>query len=141
MSPVIPSVSLTLSAAQAMVAAAIAEAEALKVAQVVAILDASGRLKTMGRMDGAPVVSIEVAQDKAYTALLGLPSGELFAAIERDASLRASMPSIPRITMIAGGFPIRVDGQLVGAIGVGGGTTEQDAACARAGLRALDDLQ
>lgn len=129
---------LSLTAARAMISAAITKAEALRVPQVVAILDDAGRSKAVCRMDDAPVVSIEVAQDKAYTALLGLPSGDLFAAIEADPALRASMPSIPRITMIPGGFPIRIDGRLVGAIGVGGGTPEQDIECAKAGLAALD---
>ena len=89
------------------------------------------------RMDDAPLPSIEVAQDKAYTALLGVPSGDLFEMVQGDPALRASMPGIARVTMIAGGVPIRIDGRLVGAIGVGGGTPEQDMQCATAALNSV----
>ena len=128
---------LSLSAAQAMIAAAVAEAEALGVPQVIAIVDDGARLKAMCRMDDAPLPSIEVAQDKAYTALLGVPSGDLFEMVQGDPALRASMPGIARVTMIAGGVPIRIDGRLVGAIGVGGGTPEQDMQCATAALNSV----
>jgi uncharacterized protein GlcG (DUF336 family) len=117
--------------------AALHRAGELNVAIVVAVLDESGLTKALCRMDGAPVVSIGAAQDKAFTALLGVPSGELFHAVKDDASMLATLSNTPRIALIEGGVPVVVGGALVGAVGVGGGSTAQDVECARAGLRAL----
>jgi uncharacterized protein GlcG (DUF336 family) len=136
MSAVFMKPSITHQSAQEMIAAAVARARELSIAVVVAVLDESGLLKAVCRMDGAPVVPIGAAQDKAFTALLGLPSGELFEAIRGDPSMLAALPNSPRMALIAGGVPIQIDGHLVGAIGVGGGSTAQDLDCARAGLAA-----
>ena len=129
--------SITSSMAQKMVAAAVAKAEELGVGQVVAILDESGLLKAFCRMEGTPLVSIEVSQNKAYTALFGMPSHEFFNFIKDDPALVAGVPHIPRIVTFGGGLPIRSGDAVVGAIGVSGGTVEQDIACAQAGLDAL----
>ncbi len=129
--------SITSSMAQKMVAAAVAKAEELGVGQVVAILDESGLLKAFCRMEGTPLVSIEVSQNKAYTALFGMPSHEFFDFIKDDPALVAGVPHIPRIATFGGGLPIRSGDAVVGAIGVSGGTVEQDIACAQAGLDAL----
>ncbi len=129
--------SITSGMAQKMVAAAVAKAEELGVAQVVAVLDESGLLKAFCRMDGTPLVSIEVSQNKAYTALFGMPSHEFFDFIKNDPALLAGVPHIPRIVTFGGGLPIRSGDAVVGAIGVSGGTVEQDIACAQAGLDAV----
>ncbi len=129
--------SITASMAQKMVAAAVAKAEELGVGQVVAILDESGLLKAFCRMEGTPLVSIEVSQNKAYTALFGMPSHEFFNFIKDDPALVAGVPHIPRIVTFGGGLPIRSGDAVVGAIGVSGGTVEQDIACAQAGLDAV----
>jgi len=123
--------------AQKMIAAAMAKAHSLGVPQVVAILDESGLLKGFCRMDGSPLISIEVAQNKAYTALLGAPSQDFFNRIKDDPALLAGVPHIPRIVTFGGGLPIRIDGAIVGAIGVSGGSVEQDIACAQAGIDAI----
>jgi uncharacterized protein GlcG (DUF336 family) len=129
--------SITAEMAQKMVEAAVAKAKELVIPQVVAVLDESGLLKAFCRMDGAPLISIEVAQNKAYTALFGMPSHELYNLIKDDPALVAGVPSIPRIAMFGGGLPIRVGNAVVGGIGVSGGTVEQDIACAQAGLDAI----
>ena len=128
--------SITASMAQKMVAAAVAKAEELGVGQVVAILDESGLLKAFCRMEGTPLVSIEASQNKAYTALLGMPSQDFFDSIKDDPALVAGVPHLPRIVTFGGGLPIRSGDAVVGAIGVSGGTVEQDIACAQAGLDA-----
>jgi uncharacterized protein GlcG (DUF336 family) len=120
-----------------MIAAAVAKASTIGVPQVVAILDESGLLKGFCRMDGAPLISIEVAQNKAYTALLGAPSRDFFNRIKDNPALLAGVPHIPRIVTFGGGLPIGIDGIVVGAIGVGGGSVEQDIECAQAGLDAI----
>ena len=128
--------SISASVAQEMVAAAVAKAERIGVPQVVAVVDESGLLKAFYRMDGAPLVSIEASQNKAYTALFGMPSHEFFDYIKDKPDLLAGVPQLPRIVAIGGGLPIQLDGAVVGAIGVSGGSVEQDIECARAGLRA-----
>ncbi len=117
-----------------MVEAAVAKAKAIGVPQVVAILDESGLLKAFCRMDGAPLISIEVAQNKAYTALLGAPSQDFFNRIKENPALLAGVPHIPRIVTFGGGLPIRINDAVVGGIGVSGGSVEQDIECAQAGL-------
>ncbi|HVN89771.1 MAG TPA: heme-binding protein [Candidatus Binataceae bacterium] len=126
--------SVTAELAAKMVEAAVAKAKAIGVPQVVAILDESGLLKAFCRMDGTPLISIEVAQNKAYTALLGAPSQDFFNRIKENPALLAGVPHIPRIVTFGGGLPIRIDGAVVGGIGVSGGSVEQDIECAQAGL-------
>src|SRR5271170_6687312 len=128
---------ISAESALKMIEAAVAKAHSLGVPQIVAILDESGLLKGFCRMDGAPLISIEVAQNKAYTALLGAPSQDFFNRIKEDPALLAGVPHIPRIVTFGGGLPIKIDGAVVGAIGVSGGSVEQDIACAQAGLGAI----
>jgi uncharacterized protein GlcG (DUF336 family) len=129
--------SISAESAAKMVEAAVAKAKSLGVPQIVAILDESGLLKAFCRMDSAPLISIEVAQNKAYTALLGAPSQDFFNRIKEDPALLAGVPHIPRIVTFGGGLPIRIGETVVGAIGVSGGSVEQDIACAQAGLDAI----
>lgn len=129
--------SVTADLAAQMVAAAVAKAKAIGVPQVIAVLDESGLLKAFRRMDGTPLISIEVAQNKAYTALLGAPSQDFFNRIKDNPALLAGVPHIPRIVTFGGGLPIRIDGVIAGAIGVSGGSVEQDIECAQAGIDAI----
>jgi uncharacterized protein GlcG (DUF336 family) len=132
--------SITAELAQKLIDAAVAKAKSLGVPQIVAILDESGNLKAFYRMDGAPLISIEVAQNKAYTALLGAPSHEFFDRIKDNPALVAGLPHVPRIALFGGGFPVRIDDAIAGAIGVSGGSVEQDIACAQAAIDALARL-
>ena len=127
--------SISSELAQKMIDAAVAKARELGVAENVAILDDGGNLKAFGRMDGAPILTIGIAQDKAYTALLGVSTQDLFNFIQSDPSLLAGMPTVPRLAAWGGGFPIKVNGDVVGAIGVSGAPMVQnDVDCARAAL-------
>ena len=96
------------------------------VSENVAVLDDGGNLKAFRRMDGAPILSIEIAQNKAYTALFGVPTQDFFDFIQRDPSLLAGIPTLARVAAYGGGFPIKVDGEVVGAIGVSGAPTVQN---------------
>jgi uncharacterized protein GlcG (DUF336 family) len=121
--------------AQKMVVAAVAKATELGVAENVAILDDGGNLKAFRRMDGAPILSTEIAQNKAYTALFGVPTQDFFDFIQGDPALLAGIPTLARVAAYGGGFPIQVDGDIVGAIGLSGAPTVQnDEDCARAAL-------
>ncbi|HZZ07380.1 MAG TPA: heme-binding protein [Candidatus Binataceae bacterium] len=126
---------ITAEFAQKLVEAAVAKAADLKVPQCVAIVDDGGNLKAFVRMDGAALIPIEIAQSKAYTALFGFPTHEFFNFIKGDPSLVAGIPSRPRVAAFGGGYPIKIDGHIVGAIGVSGGTVEQDMQCAEAALK------
>jgi len=128
---------VTAELAAKLVEGAVAKAKSLGVPQVVAIMDESGLLKAFCRMDGAPLISIEVAQNKAYTALLGSPSQDFFNRIKDNPALLAGVPHIPRIAVFGGGLPIKIDGVVVGGIGVSGGSVDQDVECAQAGLDAI----
>jgi uncharacterized protein GlcG (DUF336 family) len=106
----------------------------------VAILDDGGNLKAFSRMDGAPIATIEMAQNKAYTALLGVSTQEFFDFIQGDPSLLAGIPTLSRMAAWGGGFPIKVDGEIVGAIGLSGAPTVQnDVDCAKAALALVPD--
>ena len=120
--------------------AAVAKARDLGVCENVAILDDGGNLKAFSRMDGAPILTIEMAQNKAYTALIGVSTQEFFDFIQGDPSLLAGIPTLARVAAWGGGFPIKVDGEIVGAIGVSGAPTVQnDVDCARAALALISD--
>jgi uncharacterized protein GlcG (DUF336 family) len=126
--------------AQKMVNEAVMKAGELGVSENVTILDDGGNLKAFRRMDGAPILSIEMAHNKAYTALFGVSTQEFFDFIKGDPSLLAGIPTLARVAAWAGGFPIRVDGEVVGAIGVSGApTVESDVACATAALALVPD--
>src|SRR6266576_3140213 len=126
--------------AQKMVDEAMVKARQLGVAENVAIFDDGGNLKAFGRMDGAPILCIEMAQNKAYTALLGVSTQDFFNFIQGDPSLLTGIPTLARMAAWGGGFPIEVDGEIVGALGVSGAPTVQnDVDCARAALAVVSD--
>jgi uncharacterized protein GlcG (DUF336 family) len=140
MSTVIKKHSISSELAQKMVDAALAKARALGVSENVAILDDGGNLKAFSRMDGAPILSIEMAQNKAYTALFGVSTQDFFNFIQGDPSLLAGVPTLARVAAWGGGFPIKVNGEVVGAIGLSGAPTVQnDVDCARAALALVPD--
>jgi uncharacterized protein GlcG (DUF336 family) len=81
-----------------------------------------------------------MAQNKAYTALLGVSTQEFFNFIKGDPSLLAGIPTLARVAAWGGGFPIKVDGEIVGAIGLNGAPTVQnDVDCATAALALVSD--
>jgi uncharacterized protein GlcG (DUF336 family) len=88
--------SISSELAQKMVDEAVAKARKLGVAENVAVLDDGGNLKAFSRMDGAPILSIEIAQNKAYTALFGVPTQDFFNFIQGDPSLLAGIPTLAR---------------------------------------------
>src|SRR3984957_7531951 len=140
MANVVKKHSISYELAQKMVGEAGAKARELGVSENVAILDDGGNLKAFGRMDGAPIPTIEMAQNKAYTALLGVSTQEFFNSIQGDPSLLAGIPTLARMAAWGGGFPVTVNGEVVGAIGVSGAPTVQnDVDCASAALALVPD--
>lgn len=124
-------------AAELVEAAAVAAAEA-GVPVVIAVCDRDGNLKAFQRMDGASLLSVGIAQDKAYTAAsFGIPTDRWMDLIKDDDGLRTGIPYTPRFVVFGGGVPVRVDGELVGALGISGGSVQEDVAVATAALRAV----
>jgi uncharacterized protein GlcG (DUF336 family) len=130
---------LTLEAANAAVAASLAKSKELGVLSVVAVYDEGGTLKALATMDGARFTGVSFAMDKAWTA------ARRQAATQDLADANAMAPETgwhsflkqPQLTLLGGGLPIIVNGQVVGGIGSSGGTIPQDTEIANAGLAAI----
>ena len=140
MADVVKKHSISFELAQKMVDAVVAKAREIGVSENVVILDDGGNLKAFVRMDGAPIPTIEMAQNKAYTALFGVSTQDFFNFIQKDPSLLAGVPTLSRVAAWGGGFPIKVYGEVVGAIGVSGAPAVQnDVDCASAALALVSD--
>jgi len=131
--------SISTEAAGRLIAAAEAKAAELGKGFVIAVVDDGGVLKAFSRMDGAPLLSVQIAQDKAYTAVgFGLPTHGWHDFIKDDPPLAAGAPSgIDRLVVFGGGYPIQIDDQVVGGIGVSGGHYSEDMEVAEAALSAV----
>ncbi|MCU0566855.1 MAG: heme-binding protein [Oculatellaceae cyanobacterium Prado106] len=127
---------LTHQAALVILQGAIAKAEAMGVPQCIAIVDTGGNLLAFIRMDGAKFLSQISATQKAITAMSSkAPTGGVAADVE----LKLALATAGQLTNLKGGLPIEINGQLVGAIGVGSGTGAQDVEVAQAGIAALQE--
>jgi uncharacterized protein GlcG (DUF336 family) len=114
------------------------KASALKVNMSIAVCDTAGHLKAFVRMDGASLISLQIAQDKAHTAISGgLPTHKWHEYIKDDAPLIHGLVHTPRFIIFGGGYPIMENGQMIGGIGLSGGHYSQDMECAEAALKAI----
>lgn len=134
------SAGLTLAAARRVVDAVEAEASRLGMPMSVAVVDSGDQLVAFGRMDGADLVTVRLAQDKAYTALVNrMPTGDLGPMVQPGTEFYGyDSVAGGRMIVFAGGMPLERDGVLVGAVGVSGGSAKQDDEAARAGVQAFD---
>jgi uncharacterized protein GlcG (DUF336 family) len=115
---------LSSEASRRMIDAAVAQARTLSVPITVVVVDESGVTKEMLRMDGAPLVSVQTATNKAYSAAaIGMPPDDFYAAIESDEAAVTEFGTRPGLALIAGGLPALTDGKVAGAIGVAGAMT------------------
>ena len=139
MAQTFPKASITTEAAHKMVAAAEAKASEMGTPMVIAVVDDGGVLKAFSRMDGAALLSVQIAQDKAYTAVgFGMPTHGWHDFIKDDPPLADGAPTgIDRLVIFGGGYPITVDDEIVGAIGVSGGHYSEDQKVAEAGLAGI----
>ena len=121
-----------------MIAAAQNKSREMKKAMCIAITNEAGQLKGFLAMDGAPHLSIQIAQDKAFTAsAFGIATHVWYDFIKNDPPLLHGITHTPRLIIFGGGYPILDEGQLVGAIGVSGGHYSDDMEVARAALDAV----
>jgi len=125
--------------ARAMIEAAEKQAAEMGHPFVIAIVDESGVLKAFSRMDGAALLSVQVAQDKAYTAIgFGMSTDAWHEFVKDDPPLAmGAATGIDRLIVFGGGYPITIGGAVVGGIGVSGGHYSQDMEVAKAGLSAV----
>ncbi|AJD51450.1 MULTISPECIES: heme-binding protein [Thalassospira] len=127
---------LSIDDAKILIEGARNRATEIGVPMCIAITDESGVLIAFERMDGGKVTSTTIAQDKAFTA-----AGARKATHEYAAAAQPGMPAFGidsevggRLSIVAGGLPVSVDGDVVGGIGVSSGTPPQDQDCAQAGI-------
>lgn len=130
--------SIDLETAERAIGAAVQKAKEMKLRMCIAITDESGDLKAFHRMDGAPKLSIQIAEDKAYTsATFAMPTHAWFDFIKNDPPLLHGITHTPRLIVFGGGFPIIEGDELIGAIGLSGDHYTKDMECARAALKAI----
>ncbi|MEZ4702554.1 MAG: heme-binding protein [Rhodothermales bacterium] len=130
-------VSITLDQAKIVMAGAEAEALRNNWNVVIAILDSGGHLVMLHRLNDTQIGSIEVAQTKAYSAVAFRRPTKAFGDQFEQGGLNLRLLQLSGASVIEGGVPIVVDGRLIGAIGVSGVMSSQDAQIAQAGIDAL----
>ena len=127
---------LTLADVRAIAQAAEAEALAQQWPVTIAIVDDGGHLLWLQRLDGAAAISAHIAPAKARAAALGRRESKVYEDVINQG--RMSFLSVPLLEgMLEGGIPVMVDGQCIGAVGVSGVKSSEDAQVARAGIAGL----
>lgn len=126
--------SLTLEAAQKIATASLVEARANNWNVIIAVVDEGGHLITLNRMETAQYGSIDVAIGKAKTAAAFRRPTKV---LEDVAKTRPTLSTIANAYLLEGGVPIIYNGQVIGAVGVSGATSQQDAQVAEAGINSL----
>jgi uncharacterized protein GlcG (DUF336 family) len=130
--------SISSAAALKAVDAAVAKGRERGAAIVAAVVDIGGDLMACLRADGAFSASVGIAKDKAYTAaVFGASTDELSNALKSNPVLHHGIAIRPGVVLFGGGLPIVADGAVIGAVGVSGGSEEDDRECAKAGAASL----
>jgi len=133
-SPIVPTATISLEAAQALLAQARRASAARGFAATIAITDAGGHLRAFERADAAPFLTADVAINKAWTAAsFGLATHQWNQYMAEPAV--APLAHHPRLMPVGGGVPIFYEGRLVGGIGISGGSAAQDHEAAEEALR------
>jgi uncharacterized protein GlcG (DUF336 family) len=138
MNPTSPHLRLTHDGALALLQAAMKKAAEMKQPQCIAIVDDGCNLLAFVRMDGARVLSVESATRKAMTAASNRVAT---GGLDSDLGMRLGLATGGKITNLKGGLPIIVEGKVIGGIGVGSGTGDQDREVANAALAAFPGAQ
>ena len=129
---------ITLEEALKACDAAISKAQEMGIKVAVSAVDSGTNLVAMQKMDGTLILGIDGSKGKAVASVIfGQPSGELEARAERPTMRAILLQWGGRFVMGQGALPIMRDGEVIGACGVGGGTSQEDEDCARAGIAAL----
>ncbi|MEH7274044.1 GlcG/HbpS family heme-binding protein, partial [Neobacillus vireti] len=123
----IESKNISLALANKMLEAALAKGQELGIPFSIAIVDKPGNLKAFYAMDGAPVLSLEIAQNKAFSAAAyNRATHEWYDRLKDDPPLLHGIVHTPRLVIFGGGYPIKINNELIGGIGVSGGHYSHD---------------
>ena len=139
-------IKLELNEARHMVAAALRKAAEIGVLETVCVVDEGGYPLALERMDGARVTGPQIAWNKAFTAAGHKRSTHLFSTLPNGPALPGNeafgiqWSFEGKFAIFVGGFPVVVDDQVIGGVGLSGGNGEQDTACGVAALQALQEL-
>ncbi|MFH1804787.1 MAG: heme-binding protein [Pseudomonadota bacterium] len=127
---------LSIADAKILIDGARHRATEIGIPMCIAITDESGVLIAFERMDGGKVTSTTIAQDKAFTAAAARKATHEYAAVAQPGGVAFGIDSEVggRLSIVAGGLPVIVEGDVVGGIGVSSGTPPQDQDCAQAGI-------
>jgi uncharacterized protein GlcG (DUF336 family) len=123
--------------ARKVVAAAIADAKRQNLPMAVAVVDTAGQLVAFERLDNTQTASIPVSQDKAVSAAMYRRPTKAFQDVVAGGGVGLRVLTLRHANAVEGGVPLVVDGKIIGAIGVSGGSSDQDGAVAKAGTEAL----
>jgi len=135
---VINSNSITYQAALAACQGAVRKAETLKINICVSVCDSSGLELAFLRMNDSYIHSIDIAKNKAYTsASFKFPSGAWTDIFKEVPHLEQGFSNRDKLIPFGGGLPLIVNNEVIGAIGVSGGTEEEDIVCAEVGIEAI----
>jgi glc operon protein GlcG len=128
---------ITLDQAKKAMAGAEAEAKKNSWPVVIVVLDSGGNLVMLQRLDGTQLGSIDVAKDKARSAVSFKRPTKVFSDLIAQGGANVRLLNLSGASMLEGGIPIMADGKIIGAIGVSGVTAQQDAQIAQAGIDAM----
>ncbi|PAE40807.1 GlcG/HbpS family heme-binding protein [Bacillus sp. 7884-1] len=134
----IESKNISLALANKMLEAALAKGQELGIPFSIAIVDKPGNLKAFYAMDGAPVLSLDIAQNKAFSAAAyNRATHEWYDRLKDDPPLLHGIVHTPRLVIFGGGYPIKINNELIGGIGVSGGHYSHDMQVCQAALVVL----
>ena len=128
---------VTLEQARKALAAGMADARRQNIPMAVAVVDTAGMLVAYERMDNTQTASVQVAQDKAASAAMYRRSTKVFQDLIAGGGVGLRVLQLRGSVGVEGGLPLVIDGKIIGAIGVSGGSSEQDGVVAKAGVDAL----
>ena len=131
---------LNLDSALQLIKAAQEKAIAINVPMVVSVVDKGGDLIAQQRMDDALLVSLEISLNKAYSAVaVKLPTDTL-GELSQPGAMLYGLQNASRMVVFGGGIPLKIDGKVIGAIGVSGGSVAEDTQCVKAGIAAWEAM-
>jgi uncharacterized protein GlcG (DUF336 family) len=128
---------ISLEQAKKVAAPAIAEALKLNLTVAVAVVDTSGNLVYYEKMDNTQLGSAQVAISKARSSAVFKQPTKVFEDVLTAGGSGLRILGLPGVVPLEGGVPLLLDGKIVGAVGVSGATSAQDAQCAKAGAETL----
>lgn len=132
---------ITLELAKKILASAEEKGKELGMNFAIAIVDKAGNLKAFSAMDGAPVLALEIAQNKAFSAAAyNRATHEWYDRLKDDPPLLTGLVHTDRLVVFGGGYPIHFEGECIGGIGVSGGHYTHDMQVCEAGLAVLSEL-